>query len=112
VKDNPRRFGARSRSADCGTAQAFLRWLEGRTVVPTIKALQGHHDQLRVVELKRARRLLAGGAPAEEVLEQLARGLTNKFLHAPTDALRQAGAAERAELLSLLHHIYQLPDAH
>jgi glutamyl-tRNA reductase len=93
-------------------AQAFLRWLEGRTVVPTIKALQGHHDQLRGAELKRARRLLAGGAPAEEVLEQLARGLTNKFLHAPTEALRQAGAAERAELLSLLHHIYQLPDVH
>src|SRR5438067_3665020 len=25
---------------------SFLRWLEGRTVVPTIAALQGHHDQL------------------------------------------------------------------
>ena len=93
-------------------AQGFLRWLDGRTVVPTIKALQGHHDQLRIAELKRARRSLAGGAPAEEALEQLARGLTNKFLHAPTEALHQAGAAERAELVSLLHRIYQLPDAH
>jgi glutamyl-tRNA reductase len=55
--------------------------------VPTITALQGHHDQLRVAELEHARRLLAGGAPAEEVLEQLARGLTNKFLHAPTEAV-------------------------
>jgi glutamyl-tRNA reductase len=93
-------------------AQGFLHWLDGRTVVPTIKALQGHHDQLRVAELTRARRLLAGGTPTEQVLEQLARGLTNKFLHAPTEALRQAGAAERGELLSLLHHIYQLPDVH
>ena len=42
-------------------------------------------------------------------LEQLARGLTNKFLHAPTQALNHAGDAERAELLALLHHIYQLP---
>jgi glutamyl-tRNA reductase len=92
-------------------AQGFLRWLEGRTVVPTIAALQSHHDQLRLAELDRARRLLAGGAPAEQALEQLARGLTNKFLHAPTQALSQAGAAERAELVSLLHHIYQLPDA-
>jgi glutamyl-tRNA reductase len=74
-----------------------------------IAALQGHHDQLRIAELTRARRLLAGGAAAEQVLEQLARGLTNKFLHAPTEALRQAGTAERGELLSLLHHIYQLP---
>ena len=92
-------------------AQSFLRWLEGRTVVPTIAALQDHHDQLRVAELERARRLLAGGAPAEQALEQLARGLTNKFLHAPTQALSRAGAAERAELLVLLHRVYQLPDA-
>src|SRR5437016_9907055 len=91
-------------------AQSFLRWLEGRTVVPTIAALQGHHDRLRVTELDRARRLLAGGAPPEQVLEALARGLTNKFLHAPTQALNRAGEAERAELLALLHHIYQLPD--
>jgi glutamyl-tRNA reductase len=99
---------AEARIAD--QAASFLRWLEGRTVVPTIAALQGHHDQLRVAELDRARRLLAGGAPPEQVLEALARGLTNKFLHAPTQALNRAGEAERAELLALLHHIYQLPD--
>ncbi len=28
-------------------AESFLRWLEGRTVVPTISALHGHHDELR-----------------------------------------------------------------
>jgi glutamyl-tRNA reductase len=99
---------AEARIAD--QAASFLRWLEGRTVVPTIAALQGHHDQLRVAELDRARRLLAGGASPEQVLEALARGLTNKFLHAPTQALNRAGAAERAELLALLHQIYQLPD--
>jgi glutamyl-tRNA reductase len=93
-------------------ARSFLRWLEGRSVVPTIAALHGHHDQLRAAELERARRLLAGGTPAEQVLDQLARGLTNKFLHAPTQALNQAGEAERAELLALLHHVYQLPDEH
>src|SRR5213076_2781421 len=40
---------------------SFLRWLEGRAVVPTITALHGHHDQLRATELERARKLLAGG---------------------------------------------------
>jgi glutamyl-tRNA reductase len=91
-------------------AQGFLRWLDGRAVVPTIAALRSHHDRLRIAELTRARRLLAGGAPAEQALEQLARGLTNKFLHAPTEALGQAGAAERSELLSVLQHIYRLPE--
>src|ERR1700719_2370167 len=92
-------------------AQGFLRWLDGRTVVPMIAALQEHHDRLRATELDRARRLLTAGTGAEQVLEQLARGLTNKFLHAPMQALNNAGAAERAELLSLLHHLYDLPDA-
>jgi glutamyl-tRNA reductase len=90
-------------------AESFVRWLEGRTVVPTITALQGHYNALRAAELERARRMLAGGTPPAEVLEQLARGLTNKFLHAPTHALNRAGDAERAELVALFEKLYQLP---
>ena len=115
VKDNLQiRKEAVAQAEDLIAAQAgdFLRWLEGRTVVPTITALQGHHDQLRATELERARKLLAGGTPPEQVLEQLARGLTNKFLHAPTQALNQAGDAERAELVALFQRIYQIPDGH
>ena len=114
VKDNLTIRGDSVREAEvliAEQAQGFLRWLEGRTVVPTIAALQEHHDRLRATELDRARRLLTAGTGAEQVLEQLARGLTNKFLHAPMQALNNAGAAERAELLSLLHHLYDLPDA-
>jgi glutamyl-tRNA reductase len=91
-------------------AESFLRWLEGRVVVPTITALHGHHDALRAAELERARRLLANGTPAEQVLDQLARGLTHKFLHGPTQALNQAGEAERAQLLALFQRVYHLPE--
>ncbi len=93
-------------------AENFLRWLEGRSVVPTITALHGHHDQLRAAELERARRQLANGTPPEQVLEMLARGLTNKFLHGPTQALNQAGDAERAELVAVFEKIYKIPDGH
>jgi glutamyl-tRNA reductase len=91
-------------------AASFLRWLEGRAVVPTITALHGHHDQMRSAELERARKMLQNGASPDQVLEALARGLTNKFLHAPTQALNQAGDAERAELIALFERIYRLPD--
>jgi glutamyl-tRNA reductase len=91
-------------------ARNFLRWLEGRTVVPTITALHGHHDELRAAELERVRKLLASGTSPEQALELLARGLTNKFLHAPTQALSLAGDAERAELVAMFEKIYQLPD--
>jgi glutamyl-tRNA reductase len=88
----------------------FLRWLEGRSVVPTIEALSGHHDNLRTAELERARKMLAGGASPDAVLEALARGLTSKLLHAPLSALNAAGDAERAELVALFQRIYQIPD--
>jgi len=91
-------------------AESFLRWLEGRVVVPTITALHGHHNALRLAELDRAKRLLANGTPPDQVLDQLARGLTNKFLHGPTQALNAAGEAERAELLALLQRVYHLPE--
>ncbi len=91
-------------------AESFLRWLEGRAVVPMITALHGHHDALRAAELERAKRLLVNGTPVDQVLEQLARGLTSKFLHGPTQALNQAGEAERAEMLALFQRVYHLPD--
>ena len=92
--------------------EIFLRWLEGRAVVPTITAIHGHHEELRAAEPERAKRLLQNGTPPEQVLEALSRGLTNKFLHAPTQALNQAGEAERLELVALFQRIYQLPDRH
>jgi glutamyl-tRNA reductase len=88
----------------------FLRWLDGRAVVPTISALHGHHDELRQTELDRARRMLASGTAPDEVLEALARGITSKLLHGPLAALNQAGDAERAELIALFQRIYKLPD--
>jgi len=91
-------------------AERFVRWLEGRTVVPTITALQGHHEELRAAEFERVKKLLASGVPPEQALELLARGLTNKFLHAPTQALNQAGDAERAQLVAMFEKIYRIPD--
>jgi glutamyl-tRNA reductase len=91
-------------------AGSFLRWLEGRSVVPTITALHGHHERLRAAELERVRKLLAAGTSPEQALEVLARGLTNKFLHAPTQALNHAGDAERAELVAVFERMYRIPD--
>ena len=88
----------------------FLRWLEGRSVVPTIAALHDHHEVLRSAELDRARKMLAGGASPEQALDALARGLTKKLLHEPLSALNAAGEAERAELIAVLQRVYRLDD--
>ena len=84
----------------------FLRWLQGRSVVPTIAALSSHHETLRAAELERARRMLAAGTAPNDVLDALARGLTSKLLHPSLAALNAAGDAERAELIALFSRIY------
>lgn len=89
---------------------SFVRWLESRTVVPTLRAMREQGESIRSLELERARRLLANGADSADALEQLSRALTNKFLHAPSQALNQAGAAERAEMLALYQRIFDFPD--
>jgi glutamyl-tRNA reductase len=88
----------------------FLRWLQGRTVVPTLAALSAHHDALKSAELERARRMLASGASPHDALEALARGLTSKLLHPSLAALNAAGEAERAELIALFTRIYGLSE--
>jgi glutamyl-tRNA reductase len=84
----------------------FLRWLQGRAVVPTIANVSAHHETLRKREVERAQRLLANGASPADVVESLSRSLTNKFLHPSLAALNAAGDAERAELIALFSRIY------
>jgi glutamyl-tRNA reductase len=89
----------------------FLKWLDGRSVVPTIEALSGHHDDVRTSELDRARRMLASGDSPDAVLEALARGLTSKLLHPPLSALNAANETERAQLIAALSRVYRLDES-
>ena len=57
---------------------------------PAIRALRRQADEIRVQTLEQARRLLAAGKSADEVVDFLANTLTNRLLHSPTQALRQA----------------------
>lgn len=84
----------------------FMAWLAARASVPVIQQLRSRADEYRQFELERARKSLARGEPAEKVLELLASGLTNKFLHHPLAALNRASGAERAALANALEKIY------
>jgi glutamyl-tRNA reductase len=88
--------------------QNFMHWLQSREIVPAIINLQRSADQVREAELDRARRMLARGESADLVLEQLAHGLTQKYMHGPLAALNRSEDDERAQLLALLPRL--LPD--
>jgi glutamyl-tRNA reductase len=73
--------------------EEVMRFLaEGRAhdAGPAIRALRSQADAIRAQTMEQARRLLAGGRSTDEVLEYLANTLTNRLLHSPTHALRQA----------------------
>jgi glutamyl-tRNA reductase len=88
----------------------FIHWLESREVVPVIRTLRDQAERQRRHEMEKALRLLAKGEAPEKVLESLSMGLTNKFLHAPTQALNQAQTGDRDAFLDAVHRIYRLHD--
>ena len=87
--------------------QSFMHWVDHRVNVPLIQELQDSGEAMRLIELERARKLLARGEPVDVVLEALSRGLTAKFLHGPQQALNRAQGDERARLASLLPHLFR-----
>lgn len=86
----------------------FLHWIESRDVVPTIRALRAHADEMRRVELERAARLLAKGEPPERVIEALSHGLTNKLMHAPTQFLSKATGEAAGDVPGLVRSLFNL----
>jgi glutamyl-tRNA reductase len=85
----------------------FMRWLEARSAVPAIRELHRRADGMRSIELERARRMLARGDDPAQVIESLAQGLTNKFLHGPTQMLNEADEGARERLVELLAQLYR-----
>jgi len=84
----------------------FMRWLDNRGTVPVIRDLHQRGDAFRAVELERARRRLAKGDDPSAVIEALAQGITNKFLHGPTQLLHDAPDDVRAHLLEYLPRLF------
>jgi glutamyl-tRNA reductase len=67
----------------------FMHWMQVRETVPLIRQLREHAEETRRHELDRALKALARGEDPAAVLESLSQGLTNKLLHAPTQALKR-----------------------
>jgi glutamyl-tRNA reductase len=74
-----------------GEVERFQQKQRTVNVAPAIVALQRQAEEIRQAELRRVQARL-GGLSAEQVaaVEALTRGLVNKFLHPPMQALKQA----------------------
>ena len=86
---------------------AFLHWLQTRETVPVIRSLRDSAERMRRHEMEHALKLLAKGEDPASVLNQLSQRLTNKFLHAPTQALTQA-ESDRSTLQTAVTRLFNL----
>lgn len=93
-----------------GGVLEFRQWLAARALVPTIRELKDHADRIARNELARAKKRIAAGDDADEVLEQLAAAVSAKLLHAPLASLNAAQPEEQEQLVAATRRIFRLHD--
>jgi len=86
----------------------FMAWVRSLDAVSLIQDYRARAERTRDEMVERARRQLAAGKPADEVVCQLAHTLTNKLLHSPSVRLRRAGREGQSELLTAANELFQL----
>lgn len=86
----------------------FLQWQDSLKSVPTICAYRQKMEQVRDVEVAKAHKALQQGKPAEEVMQRLARDLTNKLMHAPTVNMRKASHEGHFKFLEWAKDLFHL----
>ena len=75
-----------------------------------ISAFRDKAEQIRLQELNRAMKQINNGKDPTEILGEMSKSLTNKLIHSPTSAIRQASRAGHREIISNLKEIYEIPD--
>ncbi|MCY1503612.1 Glutamyl-tRNA reductase [compost metagenome] len=88
----------------------FMQRLRELAAVDVLRAYRQQAERLRDEELQKAQRLLANGSDPQEILAQLARGLTNKLLHAPSVQLKKLSAEGRIDALTLAQELFALEE--
>ena len=78
----------------------FLAELRAHDAGPAIRALRQRADAIRAETVEQARRMLRSGKSTEEVIDYLANTLTNRLMHSPTQALRQASETDDPALVA------------
>ena len=101
VEDNRRSRREAAEAAEAIIELQVARYIENlhaSSRQEPLKRLRAHGDAAREEVLAKARQQLANGRDAQEVLDFLAHTLTNRLLHTPTAALREAALSGDAEL--------------
>lgn len=88
--------------------EQYRRHARTLNAVATVKAYRYKAENLRDIELQKVLRALETGGDAEQLLQQLARNLTNKLIHAPTTILKDASANGRVDMIQVAQELFDL----
>ena len=92
--------------------ERFVERQRAVSAAPAIVALQRQAEEMRQAEMRRMQaRLVSLTAEQVAAVEALTRGLVNKFLHQPMQALKQAARENDAARLEALCDTWSLPAA-
>lgn len=89
-------------------ADHYLRERRAHHGQALLREFRESAQRIQETELEKALKDLNRGQDPAAVLERLSRGLTNKLIHPPTTAIRNAAADGRADLLEYLKTLYHL----
>ncbi len=91
----------------------FRAWNRAADVEPTIRALRGQAEGVRLAELDRLRGKLASlDEDQRAAVDALTRGIVNTLLHPPTVRLKELADLGGAEPgIELLHELFDLPES-
>ncbi|MDG1688276.1 MAG: glutamyl-tRNA reductase [Gammaproteobacteria bacterium] len=88
----------------------FISWLRTQDAVPIIRAIRKNAEEESNHLLQKAKKQLEQGTSPEQVLDELARTLTNKLLHEPSRQLRQSGSDVDNNLIEAARNLFNLKD--
>jgi glutamyl-tRNA reductase len=88
--------------------QRFLDWRRSLGAVSTIRNIRDKYQDMADIELSRSLSKLEKGESAENLLRELTRRLTNKFLHEPTRQLNDAVSQGDTESLNRARNLFSL----
>ena len=87
-----------------------LKLISEREFEDTIRMYREQINVIREQEVAKAIRLLQSGKPADEVLNTMARALTNKLIHQPSVELRQASYHGRTDVIEIAKRLLGIAD--
>ena len=88
----------------------FMGWLRSLDAVDTICAVREQAEEVRDEVLQNAQRQLAAGKDPDQVINELARTLTNKLVHEPSVQINRAAYDGREDILDTARELFSLKD--